>query len=41
MIDSQTATNILMGVIALIALGGVVGTAAAFFSLGRAGYRKD
>ncbi|BDV31104.1 hypothetical protein [Microbacterium terricola] len=41
MIDSQLASNILLGVIGLIALGGVVGTAAAFFSMGRSAYRKD
>jgi hypothetical protein len=41
MIDSQTASFILVGVIgAILAIGGI-GTVLAFWSMGRAGYRKD
>lgn len=41
MIDSQLATNILVAVVALIAGIGAIGTVLAFWSMGRAGYRKD
>lgn len=40
-IDSQLATQILVGVIGLIAAIGFVGTVLAFWGMGRAGYRKD
>ena len=39
--SSQIASYTLMGLIGLIALGGLVGTVVAFWSLGRSGYRKD
>lgn len=41
MLDSQTATTVLLGVIGLIAALGLVGTVLAFWTMGRAGYRKD
>ena len=34
------ASDVLLAVIALISLGGLIGTAGAFFSLGRQNYRK-
>ncbi|MET0295990.1 MAG: hypothetical protein ABW024_01205 [Microbacterium sp.] len=40
-IDSQLASDLLLGVIALMALVGFVATIGAFFSMGRSGYRKD
>jgi len=39
--DSQLASDILLGFIGLLALAGVVGTVLGFWSLGRSGYRKD
>ena len=41
MLDSQTASAMLLGVIGLISALGLVGTVFAFWSMGRAGYRKD
>lgn len=41
MLDSQTVSLLLMGVIGAIAAVGLVGTVLAFWSMGRAGYRKD
>ena len=41
MLDSQTISFLLMGVIGVISLLGFVGTVLAFWSMGRAGYRKD
>jgi len=40
-IDSQLASNLLLGVIGLIAAVGFVGIVASFWSMGRSGYRKD
>jgi uncharacterized membrane protein len=40
-IDSQTASMVLVGVIGVIAALGLVGTVLAFWTMGRAGYRKD
>jgi hypothetical protein len=40
-IDSQLATQLLLGAIGLLAALGLVGTVLAFWSMGRAGYRKD
>ena len=40
-IDSQTASMLLLGVIGVIAALGLVGTVLAFWTMGRAGYRKD
>jgi hypothetical protein len=39
--DAQTSTNIVMGVIGLIALAGTVCTVGAYLVLGRQAYRKD
>ncbi len=41
MIDSQTASFILLGVVGVIAGLGLLGTVLAFWSMGRAAYRKD
>ena len=41
MFDSQTTSLLLMGAIAVISALGLVGTVLAFWSMGRAGYRKD
>lgn len=41
MLDSQTISLLLMGTIGAIAALGLVGTVLAFWSMGRAGYRKD
>ncbi|WP_314507145.1 hypothetical protein [uncultured Microbacterium sp.] len=41
MIDSQTASAMLLGVIGVISALGLVGTVLAFWSMGRASYRKD
>ncbi|MCR2762326.1 hypothetical protein NQ152_02260 [Microbacterium sp. zg.B48] len=41
MLDTQLATSILVGTVAAIAGLGLIGTVLAFWSLGRAGYRKD
>lgn len=41
MIDTQTATVMLVGVIGAIAALGLVGTVLAFWSMGRSAYRKD
>ncbi|GAA1677989.1 hypothetical protein [Microbacterium lacus] len=41
MLDSQTASALLLAVIGLISAAGLVGTVLAFWSLGRASYRKD
>jgi len=41
MFDSQTTSLLLMGAIGVISALGVVGTVLAFWSMGRAGYRKD
>jgi len=40
-IDSQTTTTVLLSVIGLIAALGLVGTVLAFWTMGRAAYRKD
>lgn len=39
--DSVTMSDLMLGVIGLIALLGVIGTVASFWYMGRAGYRKD
>lgn len=39
--DAQTNSDILLGVISLIALLGLLGTVFSFWSMGRSGYRKD
>ncbi|WP_375383770.1 hypothetical protein [uncultured Microbacterium sp.] len=39
--DSTLASDILLGVIGLIAALGLVGTVFAFWSMGREAYRKD
>jgi uncharacterized membrane protein len=39
--DSKLASDILLGVIGLIAALGLVGTVFAFWSMGRSAYRKD
>jgi len=41
MFDSQTTSLLLMGAIGAISALGLVGTVLAFWSMGRAGYRKD
>ena len=41
MLDSQTISLLLLGTIGVISALGLVGTVLAFWSLGRAGYRKD
>lgn len=40
-IDAQTSSNILLGIIGLMAAVGFVGTVLAFWTMGRQGYRKD
>lgn len=40
-IDSQLASDLLLGVIALMGAVGLIATIGALFSMGRAGYRKD
>ncbi len=39
--DAQLSSDILLGVISLIALLGLIGTVVVFWSMGRSGYRKD
>jgi hypothetical protein len=39
--DSQLASDLLLGFVGLLALAGLVGTVIGFWSLGRSGYRKD
>lgn len=39
--DAQTSSNILLGVIGLIALAGLILTVGAYFVMGRQAYRKD
>jgi hypothetical protein len=39
--DAQVSSNIIMGVIGLIALAGLVTTVMAYFVMGRQAYRKD
>ncbi len=39
--DSQLASDILLGVILFIGAVGFLGTLGAFWSMGRSGYRKD
>ena len=41
MFDSVTASQILLGIIGLLAALGLVGTVLAFWTMGRAAYRKD
>lgn len=41
MLDNQTLSDVMLAVIGLIAAVGLVGTVFAFWSMGRAGYRKD
>ncbi|GAA3212090.1 hypothetical protein [Microbacterium terregens] len=41
MLDTQLTTTILVGTVAAIAGLGFIGTVLAFWSLGRANYRKD
>ncbi|CAN5441018.1 hypothetical protein [Microbacterium sp.] len=41
MLDSQTASALLLGTIGVISALGLIGTVFAFWSIGRAGYRKD
>ncbi|GAA1940077.1 hypothetical protein GCM10009775_35020 [Microbacterium aoyamense] len=40
-IDSQLASNLLLGVIGLMSLVGFVAVIGAFWSMGRSGYRND
>ena len=39
--DSQLASDLILGSIFLIGTLGLIGTVLAFWSMGRAGYRKD
>ena len=39
--DSQLITQLLLGIVGLIAAAGLVGTVGAFWSMGRAGSRED
>jgi hypothetical protein len=39
--DNQTLTDAVMAVIGIIAALGLVGTVLAFWTMGRAAYRKD
>lgn len=39
--DSQLASDLILGFIGLLALTGLVTTVLSFWSMGRAGYRKD
>jgi hypothetical protein len=39
--DAQLSSDLILGFIGLLALAGFVGTVFAFWSMGRAGYRKD
>ncbi|WP_438352464.1 hypothetical protein [Microbacterium sp. CJ88] len=41
MIDSTLASDLLLGLIGVIALVGGVGTVLAFWGMGRTSYRKD
>ena len=41
MLDSQTISMLLLGTIGAIAGLGLIGTVFAFWSMGRASYRKD
>jgi len=41
MFDSLTASHILLGIIGVLAALGLVGTVLAFWTMGRAAYRKD
>jgi hypothetical protein len=41
MLDSQTTSLLLLGAIGTISALGLVGTVLAFWSMGRASYRKD
>ena len=41
MFDSQTISLLLMGTIGVISALGLVGTVLAFWSMGRASYRKE
>jgi len=41
MIDSQLASDILLGIIGLLSLAGLIGVVGAFWSLGRQAYRKN
>ena len=41
MLDSQTITLLLLGTIGAISALGLVGTVLAFWSMGRASYRKE
>jgi hypothetical protein len=41
MLDSQTTSAVLLGTIGLISALGLIGTVLAFWSMGRAAYRKD
>ncbi|GAA1850737.1 hypothetical protein ACFQZV_06925 [Microbacterium koreense] len=40
-IDSQLASDLLLGLIALMGVVGLVATVGAMFSMGRQAYRKD
>ena len=39
--NAQLSSDILLGIIGLIAAIGFIGTVGAFFTLGRSAYRKD
>jgi hypothetical protein len=41
MFDSLTASHVLLGIIGAISVFGLVGTVLAFWTMGRAAYRKD
>ncbi|GAA2006559.1 hypothetical protein [Microbacterium ulmi] len=40
-LDAQLTSDLILGLIGLIAAAGVVGTVVAFWSMGRQAYRKD
>jgi len=39
--DAQLSSDLLLGLIGLIALAGIVGTVCSFWFMGRSAYRKD
>jgi hypothetical protein len=40
-VDAQLASDLLLGVIGLLSLGSLIGVIGAFWSMGRANYRKS
>jgi len=40
-VDAQLASDLLLGVIGLLSLGSLIGVVGAFWSMGRANYRKS